>query len=307
MLILIAGITGNIGQHAARHALTLGHQVRGLSRTPDKLDASIMARCEDFVCSTTYYDIAALEQACAGVDAVICAYAGIPELHLEGQLLLLRAAERAGVTRFLAASHNNDWRKVAMGEVPVYDPARMFHVQAALTSTIKALHIFSGTFVDVLFGGQGQGNFTPEVGGVWDSRTDPPQLHVWGSGLEKWCLTTEEDGGKWAVDLVTSDNAGNGGFVSLCSMELSLMELKDTYERLRGKEVQIIRRGTIDDLEKTVEEKKDAGSHWADWLRYAFVLHCTKGTWALSRDTFESFHPSEPTSLEAWLEKHPNV
>jgi len=38
MLILIAGITGNIGHYAARHAFELGHEVRGLSRSPDKLD-----------------------------------------------------------------------------------------------------------------------------------------------------------------------------------------------------------------------------------------------------------------------------
>lgn len=47
--------------------------------------------------SRNHYDIAALERAVDGVDAVVCAYAGLPELALEGQLLLLRAAERAGV------------------------------------------------------------------------------------------------------------------------------------------------------------------------------------------------------------------
>lgn len=307
MLILIVGITGNVGHYAARHALGLGHQVRGLSRSPNKLDPSILEECESFVRSTAYYDIEALDRACAGVDAIICAYSGAPELHLDGQLLLLRAAERAGVKRFMAASHNNDWRKIEMGDMPVYDPARMFHIQAALTSTIKPLHIFSGTFLDVLFGGEGQGDFTPDVGGVWDSRVEPRKLHIWGSGDEKWCLTTEEDGGKWAVELVTSDNAENGGFVSLCSMESSLTEIRQTYERVKGKGVEVIKRGSVEDLEKTVREKKAVAAHWADWLRYAFVLCCVKGTWALERKLVQGFEPSRPTTLQEWLEKHPHV
>ena len=97
MLILIAGITGNIGHHAARYGLEKGHQIRGLARSPDKLDLALRAKLESFVVSKTYYDIPALDKATSGVDAVICAYGGLPELHLDGQLLLFRATERAGV------------------------------------------------------------------------------------------------------------------------------------------------------------------------------------------------------------------
>lgn len=97
MLILIAGITGNIGQQAAKAGLERGHEIRGLGRSPHKIDSTILSSLESFVQSKTYYDVPALEQAVKGVDAVICAYAGLPELALDGQLLLLRAAERAGV------------------------------------------------------------------------------------------------------------------------------------------------------------------------------------------------------------------
>jgi hypothetical protein len=276
----------------------------GLSRSPDKLDPSILNRCESFVRSKTYYDIEALDRACAGVDAIICAYSGTPELHLGGQLLLLRAAERAGVKRYLAASHNNNWQKVAMGDVPVYDPTRMFHIQAALTSTIKPLHIFSGTFLDVLFGGEGQGDFTPDVGGVWDPKTK--ELHIWGTGDEKWSFTTEEDGGKWAVELVVSENAEEGGFVSLSSMECSLNEIREVYEEIRGTKVKVVKRGSVEDLERKVQEKKAGASHWSDWMRFSFVLCCIKGTWALDRQLIPGFQPSPPESLKAWLEKHPH-
>lgn len=97
MLILVAGITGNLGQHLAQVALAKGHQVRGLGRSPDKLDTKVKGQLESFVVSSSYYDISALDRAMTGIDGVICAYSGRPELVLDGNLLLLRAAERAGV------------------------------------------------------------------------------------------------------------------------------------------------------------------------------------------------------------------
>ena len=89
--------------------------------------------------------------------------------------------------------------------MPIYDPARAFHMQVALTSSIKPLHIFSGTFMDVIFGGEGQGAFTPREGGWWDP--ERKSLDVWGTGDEVICLSSEEDCGKWGVELVTSPSA----------------------------------------------------------------------------------------------------
>jgi uncharacterized protein YbjT (DUF2867 family) len=97
MLILISGITGTCGQACARAALDAGHQVRGLSRTPDKLGGDISERLESFIKLENIYDLEALDRAVVGVDAIISAVAPFPEVLLEGQLLLLRAAERAGV------------------------------------------------------------------------------------------------------------------------------------------------------------------------------------------------------------------
>jgi uncharacterized protein YbjT (DUF2867 family) len=97
MLILIAGITGNMGKHLAQSALDRGHQVRGLGRSPKNLPSKLRDELENFIVSSSYYDISAIEQAVHGVDAVVCAYAGLPELQLDAQLILLRAAERAGL------------------------------------------------------------------------------------------------------------------------------------------------------------------------------------------------------------------
>lgn len=89
MLILIAGITGSLGQSLAKIALPRGLSVRGLGRNPNNLSLEILDQLESFVKSETYYDIPALEKAVSGVDAVINAYSPIPVLDLDGHLLLL--------------------------------------------------------------------------------------------------------------------------------------------------------------------------------------------------------------------------
>lgn len=309
MLILIAGVTGNIGKHAARHALNTSHSVRGLGRSPSKLPSDIKDSLESFVVSNNYYDIAALDTACSDVDAIVCAYSGMPELHLDAQLLLLRAAERAGVKRFLAAGWNYDWRNINFGDEPVYDAAIAFHAQAAITSSIRPCHIFSGMLVDVFFGEY----FLPgEMGGVWDGKAPAGEknMDIWGTGDELWNFTTEEDAGKWGVEVVTAPGAEDGGFVSVCSFSCGLNEVKSIYERVRGLEVKVQHRGSVEDLEKlaVVEKEKKGGRRgfW-DWHRLWFHLFSVTGRWNLKELQNDKFPNVKATGLDKFLKEHPNI
>lgn len=101
MLILIAGITGMVGQACASAALRAGHAVRGLGRNPDRVDGNIARKIEGFEKTYGIYDLEAIDHAVQGVDAIISAYTYEPEVLMEGQLLLLRAAERHGVKVWL--------------------------------------------------------------------------------------------------------------------------------------------------------------------------------------------------------------
>ncbi|KAF2664190.1 NAD(P)-binding protein [Microthyrium microscopicum] len=309
MLILIVGITGNIGQHAVHHALQTGHQVRGLGRTPSKLSPSITSRLESFVESANYYDIPSLDLACTNVDAIICAYAGLPELHLDGQLLLLRAAERAGVKRFLAAGWNYDWRKIPFQSEPVYDAAIMFHAQASITSSIKPLHIFSGMLAEVFFGAGGQVGFSPEYNGVWDPTTTPRSMEIWGTGDEVWQFTTERDAGAWGVEVVTADDAEEGGFVNLCSFETSLNGLRATYERVTSREVEVKKLGSVDELYRRAAEGKQKlgrAGFW-EWHRCLFHANCVTGVWNMKDLQNGKYLSVKPQDLEAFLREHLDV
>ena len=86
MLILIAGITGNLGQALPRVSISHGHSVRGLSTEQllVKPSPDLRVSLKSFIIFSNYYDIPAIEIAVAGVDAVISANDNIPGLTLEG-------------------------------------------------------------------------------------------------------------------------------------------------------------------------------------------------------------------------------
>ncbi|KFZ08416.1 hypothetical protein V502_09377 [Pseudogymnoascus sp. VKM F-4520 (FW-2644)] len=320
MLVLIAGITGNVGKQAALAGLDRGHQIRGLGRSPTKLDPAVLSRLESFVQSENYYDIAALEQAVQGVDAVICAYGGLAELALEGQLLLLRAAERAGIKRFLAASWNYDWRRISLGFQEVYDPYIAFHAQASLSSSIKTLHILTGMLAEVFFGSHEERGFTPADDGVWDpepqgaASTGPNHrvrsMDVYGTGNEPWFFTTEADAGAFSIEVVTGPDAEKGGLVNLVSWVHSLREVAEIYQKVHPEaKVDIVEKGSLEELEKKAvagREKWGRSKFW-EYHRLFFQLFTIKGTWNLGKLDNDRYPGVKATSLEQFLKENPNI
>lgn len=98
MLILIAGITGNIGSKLIAPLRARGQRVRGMGRNKSKLSDEQVNSLESFHTVNSWYDAENMKQALKGADAVICAYAPQPVLALEAQLFLVRMMEEEGIT-----------------------------------------------------------------------------------------------------------------------------------------------------------------------------------------------------------------
>ena len=245
-----------------------------------------------------------------GVDAIICAYAALPELALEGQLLLLRAAERAGVKRFVATSWNYDWRKINLREEEVYDAYIAFNAHVELSSSIRPIYIQTGILAEVFFGVHPEQGFTPQDDGVWEPNAAEKSIDIYGTGDELWCFTTEADGGAFAVEAVTGPNAEDGGFLPLYSFKKSLREVAKIYEKTRpGVRVRLNMRGSVDDLEKkaNAEKEKRGRQRWWEYHRLFFQLFTITGRWDLAEPVFDKFPGAKPTSLETFLKDHPGI
>ncbi|KAF2169269.1 hypothetical protein M409DRAFT_64988 [Zasmidium cellare ATCC 36951] len=306
MLVLIAGVTGNLGQKLVKSLLSRNHQVRGLGRSPSKLDKDIQSGLESFVQSQNYYDVPALEKACTGVDAVICAYLGTPELQLEGQLLLLRAAERVGVKRYVAAAWNYDWRKMSFGQHESYDMYLPFRRIVEFTSEIRPIYIFTGVLAEVLFSVPGHGDFGPKNHGVWDPVKK--EMHVWGEGNEVWHWTTEEDCAEFTAAILERTDAEDQQFWTVCSGESTLPEMAETYGKVRGSGGSVVKKGNLDDLRREAFDARRSGTtkRFYEYIGWFYQLFTVDGTWVL-KDLDNDKLRVKATSLEQFFKDSPEI
>jgi nucleoside-diphosphate-sugar epimerase len=311
MLVLVAGATGNIGQKLLLSLLARGHRVRALARNPEKIPAKICAQLDRIVRSTSYHDIAALDAACEGIDAVICAYNGIPELQVEGQLFLLRAAERGGAGIYVSASWNADWRGQKLGDHDSYDGYHCFNRLAQFASAKLRPHfIFCGILAEVLFSAPGRVSFAPANHGVWDPNPEAKRVEIWGEPGLKWHWTSEGDAAEFAAAIVDQpeDVATKGGFWSVCSGYDSLEDIAKIYENVRGKPVEVKRVGSVEELREKAFAAR-ANSHptklW-DYIGYFYVLYIVDGTWKPAAFDNEKLGV-KGTPLEEFLEQNPDI
>lgn len=293
MLILIVGITGSLGQRLANAALSRGLQVRGFGRTPDKLAAELTSKLESFVRSESYYDIPAIEKALVGVDAVINAYAPTPILDLDGQLILLRAAERAQVKVFIASAWNFDWTNLKFGDFEYYNTKIALEHHVASTSSIKPVWILCGQFSDLLWTQYGAGG--------WDTTGERPSKKYWGNGVsDKFSWITQDDCAEWTIDtLLYGDGVldGKGGIFKFHSGTTSINDLAATYEEVHGTKVDLVHQGSIDDLKaRLAEVRKIDRAGWFGYFTEAAAMVNHKGDFVNSGLTvLDQFR--KPTSL----------
>ncbi|CAI7676968.1 unnamed protein product [Penicillium manginii] len=209
MLILIAGITGMVGQPCSEATISQSHQTE-LSR---------------------------------GVDAVICAYGFLPEVSVEGQLMLLRATERAGVKIFHTASWNYDWTLGYLGQHEAYDPYLAFHTQVRISSRIKPLFMFTGRIAEWLFSNRRDK--------IWDRETQTLPCF--------WICTTASDIAAYTLEAICAPGADEGGFIRVESFRFTPTQFVEAYERARSGKVSahLKYQGSVDDVVEMLKRARE--------------------------------------------------
>ncbi|PVH73229.1 hypothetical protein DL98DRAFT_552785 [Cadophora sp. DSE1049] len=230
MLILIVGIT----------AFSRGHTVRGLGRSRKSIASDIASRLESFVEVESYYDTVTIQSAYHGVDAIICALRSVPELELDAQLLLLRAAERVGIRIFVSSTWNNDWTRTHLGDFEHYDAHISFKRQADLGSPINPIYIFTGTFAEYLF------SFTcfPLVDKEDGSGK---KIMYWESPYTKLDWTSVRDAAGFTLEILDDEGIkqGKGGCFSFRSGQTCVKDLADMYEKTKDDVVSTSGQSTV--------------------------------------------------------------
>jgi len=293
MLILIAGITGRLGAHLVASAIARNHSIRGLGRNPQSLQQDIVSSLESFVEIQSYDDISTIDRACRGVDAIICALSPIPKLTLDTQLLLLRAAEKAGVKIFVSSTWNYDWTRICHGDLEHYDPHIAFKRQAELTSPISPVYFFTGIFAEYVFS---QLSFPVE-----DNQDGfGKKITYWGSPDTMIDWTSMHDAAEFTFEVLGMETVkqGTGGIFSFRSGATSPRELAATYEKVKGIKVELVCQGSETELEETALAARKGGNvrNYHSFLGYFIHLFTLRRSWSLQ--SLWECHRLQRTTLE---------
>jgi hypothetical protein len=148
--ILIAGATGDLGGRIAKAPIGKGAKVKAIVRADSKKAAVELLRAGGVeIVEVDIKDQAVLVEACKGAACVVSAFAGLREVIVDAQGLLLEAAAEAGVPRFIPSDYSTDFTCLPDGENRNFDLRKEFAVKLN-KAMIPPTSIFNGAFAELL-------------------------------------------------------------------------------------------------------------------------------------------------------------
>lgn len=150
LFIAVAGAGGDLGGRIAKVLVARGAEVRALVRPDLKPDER--ARIEGSGAALTATDpdgVTAMAAACEGAACVVSVLNGVHDVMIGRQGVLLDAAVKAGVPRFIPSDYSADFTKTRPGDNRNFDLRREF-LALADRAPIKVTSILNGAFMDML-------------------------------------------------------------------------------------------------------------------------------------------------------------
>lgn len=149
-VILVAGATGNLGLRIVKALVNNDAEIRAVVRsTSDVVKVELLESLGVKIYKVNKWKLDELKTACIDVSCVVSCLAGLREVVIDAQTILLDAAIAAGVPRFIPSDYSLDFTKFSPGENRNLDLRREFHEYLDKTS-ISATSIFNGAFAELL-------------------------------------------------------------------------------------------------------------------------------------------------------------
>jgi uncharacterized protein YbjT (DUF2867 family) len=229
--IIVAGGTGNLGGRIIKALLKKEVEVRVLVRSGSNKEK--IAELEQLGAKIFTVDMNSeqeIAEVCKGATCVVSALAGLEDVIIETQKVLLNAAISAGVPRFIPSDYSLDFTKFKDGENRNLDLRRQFHYYLDSTS-IAATSIFNFTFMDMLT------NEIPMI--IFRKRW----VLYWGNADHKISFTTIDDTAHYTANVAVDDSSPR--YLRITGDQISPREIRETLNNLSGEKFRLIRTGGL--------------------------------------------------------------
>jgi nucleoside-diphosphate-sugar epimerase len=267
--IVVTGATGNLGGSIVNSILKEGAAVTALVRTGtanDKCEA--LRRSGASVVEVDFHQLEQIVKACAGASCVISAFAGLRDVIVDAQQMLLEGSVKAGVPRFIPSDFSADFTRWPQHENRTLDLRREFKGildKAAIRST----SILNGAFLDLLLGPFPA--FNPKA------RT----VTYWGDPDSKLEFTKLDDVA--AFTALVSLDASAPKTVRIVGERISARELVTVAQEASGERFQLINGGSIIELDDRISRLQMAASPedrelYPDWQLMMYMRTMFSGS-----------------------------
>jgi uncharacterized protein YbjT (DUF2867 family) len=228
-IILVAGATGDLGGRIVRALVNRGSEVRAIVRSSTDIEKiKLLEALGVKVYKVKNWNVEELAKACIGVSCVVSVLAGLREVIIDAQKVLLDAAIAAGVPRFIPSDFSLDFTKFSDGENRNLDLRREFHKYLDSTS-IASTSIFNAAFADLLTGQM------PVI--FLKQRL----VLYWGDADNRWDFTTKDDAAAYTANAAMDTSTSR--YLRIVGDQISPREIKTVVSEVTGNKFRLIRTG----------------------------------------------------------------
>jgi nucleoside-diphosphate-sugar epimerase len=150
MIIAVAGGGGDLGGRIVKALIQRGAKVRALVRhDASEAEVEMIKALGADVVAANASDVVGMANALAGMSCVVSALNGLREVIIDRQSILLNAAVKAKVPRFISSDYSEDFTTTVAGDNRNLDLRREF-MAIADRAPIAMTSILNGAFMDML-------------------------------------------------------------------------------------------------------------------------------------------------------------
>ena len=295
--VLVVGATGQLGRHITAELKKMPDvKVRALVRPESRAKAEeLLGDDVELVVGDLASPEETLREACRGVTSVISAVQGGPDVIIDGQLALLKAAVAEEVCRFLPSDFTFDFRELEEGANPNSDLRRAFaDACGEVAGDAQVVHLYNGCFLDMqnLFGFLGAVDI------------DHGTMALWGDGHAVMDFTTRKDAARAAAWAAATDGKVPDHF-QVAGDSLDFWGLKQAVEEGSGRIFDVVEHGGLELLEERIAVLREAKpDDLLAWLALVFWHDMLSGKPQLKKLKTSLVPDFEPETVKTYVERH---
>lgn len=231
--VVLAGATGNQGRRTAAALLAEGVHVRALVRDGSSPRAQELRTAGADVVPVDLGSTDAVAAASTGATSVVSTLGGLRDVIIDRQTVLLDAAVKAGVPRFVSSDYSADYTKIGPGGNRNFDLRREFMGRAD-RAPIATTSIFNGAFMDLL--GAEMPIIQPRIRRV---------LH-WGDHRQLLDFTTRDDVAAYTARVAVDDAAPR--ILRIAGAIVTVDDIAASMSAVTGKTYRTLHVGSVGSL-----------------------------------------------------------